>query len=102
MKDANTDLLKRVIEIQHGGTATCVKSVKLVEPRSAQTQWNGMVHVYDLAGHPKAKRAYAWSSIIDGSSGERYFAVLHQGRINNPTAAVRAAARAIRKWGRAA
>jgi hypothetical protein len=34
------------------------------------------VQVFDLAGHPTATRAYAWSSPIEGSTKRRFFAVL--------------------------
>jgi hypothetical protein len=51
----------------------------------------GVVHVFDLAGHPTATRAYAWSSPIEGSDKRRFFAVLHTNRINSPIEAVRAA-----------
>jgi hypothetical protein len=26
-----------------------------------QTAWDGVVEVFDLIGHPKAKRCYAWT-----------------------------------------
>ncbi|HEY8005829.1 MAG TPA: hypothetical protein VIE66_03250 [Methylocella sp.] len=45
----------------------------------------------DLKGHPKAARAYAWSSPIEGSTKRRFFAVLHMGAIKSPQNAVRAA-----------
>ncbi|MES1993886.1 MAG: hypothetical protein V4457_09900 [Pseudomonadota bacterium] len=53
--------------------------------------WEGVVHVFDLEGHPTAKRAYAWSSPIEGSTKRRYFAVLHMPPIDSPVKAVRAA-----------
>lgn len=53
--------------------------------------WEGVVHLFDLKGNPKATRAYAWSSLIEGSSKRRFFAVLHTNKINSPVAAVRAA-----------
>jgi hypothetical protein len=34
--------------------------------------------MFDLAAHPTATRAYAWSSPIEGSTKRRFFAVLHQ------------------------
>jgi hypothetical protein len=49
------------------------------------------VHVFDLAGNPKAERAYAWSSSMDDSVRRRFFAVLHTAKINSPVKAVRAA-----------
>jgi hypothetical protein len=50
-----------------------------------------VVNVFDLHGHPKATRAYAWSSPIEGSDKRRFFAVLELGGIKSPTDAVRAA-----------
>ena len=52
----------------------------------------GVVHVFDLSGHPKVTVAYAWSSPVEGSSKRRYFAVLRlPPPINSPLDAVRAA-----------
>ena len=62
-----------------------------LETFDGATVWEGIVHVFDLAGHPKASRAYAWSSPIEGSTKRRFFAVLHTDKINSPVAAVRAA-----------
>jgi hypothetical protein len=49
------------------------------------------LHVFDLEGHPKATRAYAWPSPIEDSEKRRFFAVLHMGAIKSPVDAVRAA-----------
>ncbi|SRR6266576_4637747 len=38
-----------------------VESVPVVEQSEGQTAWEGTVEVFDLIGHPQAKRAYAWS-----------------------------------------
>ncbi|MSP48503.1 MAG: hypothetical protein EXQ95_04165 [Alphaproteobacteria bacterium] len=83
--------LKHAIESQHGGTATLVQSVPVREAFNDNPVWEGVVHVFDLAGHPKATRAYAWSSPVEGSSKRRFFAVLHMGGIKSPLDAVRAA-----------
>lgn len=83
--------LKTAVESQHGGTATLVQSVPVTERHGGATVWEGVVHVFDLSGHPTAARAYAWSSPIDGSDKRRFFAVLHQGPIKSPADAVRAA-----------
>jgi hypothetical protein len=42
-------------------------------------------------GHPKATRAYAWSSPIEGSDKRRFFAVLQMGAIKSPANTIRAA-----------
>jgi hypothetical protein len=82
--------LKRAVESQHGGTATLVQAVPVREEFEGKTVWDGVVHVFDLAGHPNAKRAYAWSyERPDGK--RRFFAVLHIPPIDSPVNAVRAA-----------
>jgi hypothetical protein len=83
--------LKVAIETQHGGTATLVQSVPIDERHNGKPVWQGVVHVFDLAGHPKATRAFAWSSPIEGSTKRRFFAVLQMGAIKTPVDAVRAA-----------
>jgi len=88
-KDVNC--LRNAVEKMHGGTATLSQSVPVHEMFEGKTVWEGTVHVFDLAGHPKATRAYAWSSPIEGSDKRRFFAVLQMGAIKSPTDAVRAA-----------
>lgn len=85
------ETLKNVIERTYEGTATLAQSVPVRETFQGQTVWEGVVHVFDLAGHPTATRAYAWSFPIKGSDKPRYVAVLHTDRINSPIEAVRAA-----------
>jgi hypothetical protein len=86
-----TDQLKDVVERKHGGSAQFARSVPVRETFEGKAVWEGMVHVFDLVGHPTAPRAYAWSSPIEGSTKRRFFAVLHTTRINSPLEAVRAA-----------
>ena len=83
--------LKRAIESQHGGIARLVQSVPVRETFDRQTVWQGVVHVFDLEGHPQATRAYAWSSPIEGSEKRRFFAVLQIPPIKSAVDAVRAA-----------
>ena len=64
------------------------KSVPVKETHGGATVWEGVVHVFDIAGHPKATRAYAWSSPIEGSDKRRFFAVLHLPPITSPADAV--------------
>jgi hypothetical protein len=91
MPKIELDGLKQAIEAQHGGTATFAQSVPLRETFEGQTVWDGVVHVFNLEGHPKATRDYAWSSPIEGSTKRRFFAVLHMGATKSPQDAVRAA-----------
>jgi hypothetical protein len=88
--------LKRVVESQHGGTATLHQTVCLLTRRNKTSDWDGMVCIFDLVGNAKTNRAYAWASPISGANDTRYFAVLHRGRITGPMEAVKAAAAAIR------
>ncbi len=83
--------LATAIERQHGGTATHVQSVPVKETFAGQTVWEGVVEVFDLDDHPRATRAYAWSSPIEGSDKRRFFAILLLGGIRSPADAVRAA-----------
>jgi hypothetical protein len=101
MVEVEADQLKHGIEIQHGGTATLVQAVPVLETFQGQTVWEGVVHIFDLAGHPKATCAYAWSSPIEGSTKRRFFAVLHIPPINSPLDAVRAAIIAEHRLGKA-
>ncbi len=53
--------------------------------------WDGAVEVFDLNGHPKAKRAYAWSHREgDDDEGERFVAVLEIPPVESALTAVRA------------
>ncbi len=83
--------LRETVEKMHGGTATLAQTVPVRETFEGRAVWEGVVHVFDLAEHPSATRAYAWSSPIEGSTKRRFFAVLHTDRIKSPLEAVRAA-----------
>jgi hypothetical protein len=89
--EVSTAQLQEAVEAQHGGCAILAQSVPVKETFGGKTVWEGVVHVFDLAGHPQAKRAYAWSSPIEGSDKRRFFAVLHLPPITSPVEAVRAA-----------
>jgi hypothetical protein len=91
MIDVSTDQLKEAVERQHSCVAHLAQSVPVKERHGDATVWEGVVHVFDLTGHPKATRAYAWSSPIEGSDKRRFFAVLHLPPVTSPAEAVRAA-----------
>ncbi|MGO8864894.1 MAG: hypothetical protein ACLQME_00190 [Alphaproteobacteria bacterium] len=75
----------------HGGAATLAQTVPVKETFEGKTVWEGVVHVFELKGKPKATRAYAWSAPIEGGTKRRFFAVLHIPAIDSPIKAVRAA-----------
>jgi hypothetical protein len=91
MSSVGIDQLRQAVEGQHGGQAAFVQSVPVRETFQSQPVWDGVVHVFDLVGHPQATRAYAWSAAIDGSDKRRVYAVLGIGAIKTPPDAVRAA-----------
>ena len=84
------DQLRDVIRRLHGAEATHVESVAVKEEFQGKTVWEGIVEVFELHGHPKANRAYAWAH--DGERPkESSVAVLHVGKITSAADAVRAA-----------
>ena len=92
MVEVDTDRLQKAIEGLHRCSARLAQSVRVKETHEGAAVWEGVVHVFDLEGHPMASRAYAWSSPIEGTTDKRrFFAVLHQPPVSSPAAAVRAA-----------
>jgi hypothetical protein len=56
---------------------------------SIQTAWEGTVEVFELVGHPQAKRAYAWT-YRDGDQNKT-IAVLGIPAVDSPQSAVKVA-----------
>ena len=78
----------------HGVASRHVESVPVKETFKGQTVWEGVVEVFDLSGHPKASRVYAWSHDTgDPDNPKRYVTVLHIAPVLSATMAVRAAIR---------
>ena len=90
MKESIEDL-KKAVEMTHCGKASLSQSVPVKETFDGKIVWEGVVHAFNLEGHPAATRAYAWSSPIEGSTKRRFFAVLHIPPVTGPVEAVRAA-----------
>jgi len=82
--------LRKAVERLHSGRVRLVRSVRISESFDGKLLWEGMVHVFELEGHPTASRAYAWSSPVEGSTERQYFAVLNIPPITSPAEAVRA------------
>jgi len=91
MIEVGEDQLRQAVESQHGCTASFLQTVPVKETFGGKMVWEGIVHVFRIDGHPKANKAYAWSSPIEGSDKRRFFAVLHIPPITSPVEAVRAA-----------
>ena len=74
----------------HGCAAVWRETVPVHEVFRGETVWKGEVEVYDLTGHPKAKRAYAWSYVEgENDEGERFVAVLEIPPVDSAVMAVR-------------
>ena len=75
----------------HNCGATHRTTVDVHEVFGGKTVWTGAVEVFDLAGHPNARRCYAWSQKAgkDGSY-ERTIAVLEIPPVESAETAVRA------------
>jgi hypothetical protein len=91
MTKDNPAQLKKAVEQMHQCAANLARTVPVSESFEGKHVWEGVVHVFDLSGHPKATVAYAWSSPIEGSPKRRVFAVLGIPPVNSPLDAVRAA-----------
>jgi hypothetical protein len=80
-----------VIRQLHGCDCAWVESAPVHEVFRGETVWKGFVEVFILSGHPKAKKAYAWSH-PEGpdDKGERFIAVLEIPPVESPVTAVRA------------
>jgi hypothetical protein len=80
-----------VIRRLHGVDSTHLESVPVKETFQGKTVWEGVVEVFELIGHPKAPRVYAWSHEIDNpKKTQRHVTALHIPPVTSPEAAVRA------------
>jgi hypothetical protein len=96
------EALREAIRKLHGCDSTFVESVPIIErvhiPTGGdallksgwRTVWEGAGCVFDLIGHPKANRAYAWSTEVPGTERRRFVAVLRLPPVDTPSDAVRA------------
>jgi hypothetical protein len=80
-----------VSQLHHCG-AVHSATVPVTEVFNGQTIWKGHVEVFDLNGHSKAKRAYAWSH-RDGKDDldERFVGGLEIPPVESPESAVKVA-----------
>jgi hypothetical protein len=81
--------LKDAIRATHGCESLHVESVPVKEIFEGQTAWQGTVEVFDLIGHPKAKRAYAW--LYCEGDEQKTVAVLGIPPVDSPQNAVKVA-----------
>jgi hypothetical protein len=51
-----------VIQHLHKADSTWLESIPVLESFQGKTVWEGVVELFELRNHPKAKRCYAWSN----------------------------------------
>ena len=86
------DELRDVIHRLHGAKAKHIESVPMKEVFQGETVWDGVVEVFDLTGHPKTDRIYAWiHDTDDPEKPKRHVTVLHIPPVVSPRSAVKAA-----------
>ncbi len=98
MQEVPIEQLRKAILRLHGCASTFLESVPVIETFKGKTVWDGVVQVFELRGHSKASKCYAWSHETDDKwdrrkINRRFVVVLHQGKIDSPQAAVKAAHR---------
>jgi hypothetical protein len=91
-KQTYLDRLQVAVSQLHNCGAVHRQTVPVQEVFGGQTIWQGEVEVFDLNGHPKAKRAYAWSHKAGKDDiDERFVAVLEIPPVTSPETAVKVA-----------
>ena len=85
MNELPVSEFEKAILATHGSAVRLQSRSGVRELFKGKTAWEGEVLVFELRDHPTATKCYAWS--VDG----RVTAVLHEGPIDSPRAAVRAA-----------
>lgn len=87
-----TAQLKAAILRLHGCESDYAGREDVIETFQDELVWSGYVEIFNLRGHPKAKRCYAWSHFTgDDGDAKRYVAVLELPPVDSPHTAVRAA-----------
>ena len=77
--------LQLTIQHLHNCAAVHRQTVPVREDFQGQTIWQGDVEVFDLIGHPKAKRCYGWSY----GEPEEIITILELPPVDSPQSAVK-------------
>jgi len=81
--------LKEAIETMHRCKAQHVGSEPVIDLFRGEVAWDGVVETFNIEGHPKAKRCYAWSVSENGEP--KYTTVLEIPPVDSPESAVKVA-----------
>lgn len=87
--ESRNQLIKAIYDL-HACEAAWIETCQVKEVFQGEIAWEGIVNVFEIKNHPKATKAYAWSSPIEGGTKRRYYAVLNIPPIDSPEKAVRA------------
>lgn len=90
-EDQYIEELKAAILNVHGAQAEHVETVPVTEEFEGETIWQGQVEVFNIRGHPKAKRCYGWGFTVNENQGRKYVAVLEVPPVDSPQTAVKIA-----------
>jgi hypothetical protein len=82
-------LIQKAIKETHGCDSRWVESKRVTEKFQEQIAWDGVVEVFDLFDHPKAKRAYGWS--FREGNRDKAMAILGMSPVDSPQSAVKVA-----------
>jgi hypothetical protein len=85
---AGIPALQEAIRHMHGCEARWLEEVEVDETFEGARVWRGPIQVFQLVGHPKAERCYAWSEASTGKR-RRFFAALHVPPVDSAVAALR-------------
>jgi hypothetical protein len=84
--------LQDAIRRLHGCESQYLETVEVTETFQGQIVWQGDVEVFNIRGHPKAQRVYAWAHASGkDDQGKRFIAVLELPPVTSAQTAVRAA-----------
>jgi hypothetical protein len=97
MPPENIKSLESAIKAMHGCDSVHVASEPVYESFGGLTAWQGTVEIFDLIGHPKAKRAYVWQ--YEEGKETKTIAVLEIPPVSSPETAVKVAIAAKSRGG---
>jgi hypothetical protein len=85
----NIEELQTAIRETHGCDSKWLQSVKVTETFQDKIAWDGTVEVFEVIGHPKATRVYAWTYKAEDEN--KTMAILGMSPIDSPRRAVQVA-----------
>lgn len=86
---ARIENLREAVEAMHHCKAVHVGSEPVIELFQGEVAWDGVVETFNLVGHAKAKRCYAWSFVENGK--QQYTTALEIPPVDSPEMAVKIA-----------